>query len=89
MVDLGAAYAEGAMTDELHPDLAEYWTEGRPDCVKYEPRGFFDVFWCPYVNAPAILEYKGDEPTCANCEGNFEAATHTFICNIRKPRSAT
>jgi hypothetical protein len=70
----------------LHPDLAEYWKDGRPDCVKYEPRGFYDVFWCPYLNAPAILEYKDDAPTCPNCEGNFEAATHSFICNIRKPR---
>lgn len=49
------------------------------------PRGTRDLMWCPYLNEPAIIEWDGDNPVCPNCK-NFEAATHTFMGHISKPR---
>lgn len=57
---------------------------GIADRVTFRPLGFRDVMWCPYLNEPAILEWRDNKPHCPNCEGNFEPQTHPFICNIQK-----
>ena len=63
---------------------------GRPDSVEFDARGYRDVIWCPFLNEPAILEYRtlkngSRVPDCPNCNGNYEPETHEFICHIRKP----
>lgn len=71
----------------LHADLAD-WVAQRDRFVYElgkEPTGFRDLMWCPYLNEPAILEYRNDVPSCPNCNGNFEAATHVFMGHIKKP----
>ena len=56
------------------------------DTVSYEPKGYRDVHWCPYVNEPYISEYnKDDQPDCPLCDGNYEPETHQFICHVYKP----
>lgn len=57
----------------------------REDWVTFEPTGYRDVIWCPYLNEPAIIQYKNGEPDCPNCPGNYEPETHEFICHILKP----
>lgn len=52
--------------------------------VTYEAKGYRDVIWCPYLNEPAIIEYKDGKPDCHNCDGNYEPETHEFICHIEK-----
>lgn len=58
--------------------------EGRPHRVSFHPKGYRDVMWCPYLNEPAILEWRDGKPHCPNCNGHFEGATHLFICHIEK-----
>jgi len=76
------------MEIKLHEEL-ERWEKGLPQYVVYEPKGFRDVMWCPYLNEPAIIEYRDKdgkkEPYCPNCNGNFEPESHPFICHILKP----
>lgn len=56
---------------------------GRKAPVTFTSKGFRDVWWCPYGNEPFIIKYKEDgEPTCPNCNDNFEVETHIFICHI-------
>jgi hypothetical protein len=58
---------------------------GRPDRVTFEPKGYRDVIWCPYGNEPTFLSWGRDNlPQCDNCNGNWEAETHPFICHILK-----
>jgi hypothetical protein len=74
------------MSAELHPDLQDWLTDKRPtNGPSFVPKGMRDVMWCPYMNEPMILEYKGDAPTCPGCGDSFEASTHAFICHINKP----
>jgi hypothetical protein len=67
-------------------DSSSPWPEccGIPDRVTFQPLGYRDVMWCPYLNEPAILEWRKDKPHCPNCNGNFEPETHPFICHIQK-----
>ena len=58
---------------------------GFPGMVSFEPKGYRDVVWCPYLNEPAILVYENGEPDCPNCNHNYEPSTHIFICHIIKP----
>lgn len=60
-----------------------------PDKVSFEPVGFRDVYWCPRLNEPVILEYRQAvgserEPWCINCGCPLES-DHAFICHIHKP----
>lgn len=57
----------------------------RRRAVTFTPRGYRDVVWCPYLNEPAILQFKNGKPDCPNCNGNYEPGSHMFICNVRKP----
>lgn len=58
------------------------------ESVTYIAKGYRDVIWCPYLNEPAIIQYKtvGDKRVayCPNCDGNYEPETHEFICHIQK-----
>ena len=60
---------------------------GMPDKVTFAPKGFRDVIWCPYGNEPTFISYKPgtDEPTCDQCNGNYEPENHPFIAHILKP----
>lgn len=72
---------------ELHHELKD-WLNTEDNWVREpgkEPKGFRDLMWCPYLNEPAILEYKDDRPHCPNCNGNFEASSHAFMGHIFKP----
>jgi hypothetical protein len=76
------------MSEELHEELQDWL---RPDGravseLGSEPKGYRDLMWCPYINEPAIIEYRDDRPHCVNCDGNFEASTHPFMGHIPKPR---
>lgn len=82
---------------EARPVTAtEHWnsnpwgdSSGIPDRVTFHPLGFRDVMWCPYLNEPAILEWRKNKPHCPNCDGNFEPQTHPFICHIQKVSQLT
>lgn len=60
--------------------------------VTAEPKGFRDIYWCPYLNEPVILKYDGDKPKCDGCGNVYDSVeqmaddTHTFICHVLKPR---
>lgn len=73
----------------LHAELEPWTTQVRPlpsAVLGENPTGSRDLMWCPYLNEPAILEWKDNKPHCPNCDGNFEAVTHTFLGHILKPR---
>jgi hypothetical protein len=78
------------MSDVVRSKLAD-WLDERNRAIPElgrEPRGFRDLMWCPYLNEPAILEWRNELPHCPNCDGNFEASTHAFIGHVGKPRFA-
>jgi hypothetical protein len=67
----------------MHELLSAWLAQEKRGWITNEPKGFRDIMWCPYLNEPAILEYKEGKPWCPNCE-NFEAETHEFIGHIKK-----
>lgn len=69
------------MLEELYPWKKQNKRKG---IISRKPHGYRDVMWCPYINEPAIIEYRDGKPYCPLCNGNFEASTHEFICHIKK-----
>jgi hypothetical protein len=66
---------------------------GLPECVTFEPKGFRDVYWCPALNEPFVVEYdlilgspNAGKTVCPYC-GTLEFSEHTFIAHILKPRT--
>lgn len=57
---------------------------GRPDLIKFVPRGFRDLVWCNNSREFSIPYYIEAKPHCPLCE-NFKAETHEFICSIVTP----
>lgn len=84
------------MTDseDAREEFEEYMKIRRHEIVTFEPKGFRDVYWCPYLNEPVIVEYRRPSPNkfCVNCSGDIDHpgvppfySKHTFICNVGKP----
>jgi len=77
-----------------NPALAKHMAqEGRQDLVDFKPHGYRDVIWCPIINEPVIMIYKGDRPHCSLCEMSAEAdggfaEPHPFIVSIIGPYQA-
>lgn len=85
------------MTDieDAREDVEAYMKERRREIVTFEPKGFRDVHWCPYLKEPFIIEYRGPDKKsygsikyCVNCDrlldDEYEFIDHVFICNIGK-----
>lgn len=70
-------------------DRASIFIDRGVNCTSLVPKGFRDIMWCPYINEPMILEWRGDEPYCSGCgndkTSSFEPESHVFICHILKP----
>ena len=77
-----------AKNKPLHKHLSP-WMDKRNHLVGRlgrTPKGYRDLMWCPYINEPTIIVFdEKNNPTCKECNGNFEAETHLFIGHIYKP----
>lgn len=57
--------------------------------VEYKPQGFRDVYWCPSLNEPFVIEYitGTDKRYCPLCKTQEFDEGHEFIAHILKPIS--
>lgn len=53
--------------------------------ITLQPTKFRDVYWCPLLREPFIIEWRGDLPRCRNCGLIGSDNGHFFIVHILKP----
>jgi hypothetical protein len=60
------------------------WRDGvsKLSWIKPEPKGFRDIYWCPYMNEPVVLKYRNgtNDKYCELCDSGLDH--HIFICHI-------
>ena len=49
--------------------------------ITNEKKGFRDLYWCPNLNEPFIIQFRYKKLYCPNC-ASFEHPEHIFIGHI-------